>query len=138
MSDGEIPMQTNFVQETGNNNNNINSGSTNSRNNNSNNNNRSNNHNRDKVILGNPIGYNGETKSVGAVLGLCYEKFHKKLPFSQFVDKVYYYLISNYKDGGYLKPVFKKLQDPMSEFEAKHMLSAIQNPNNIQKEIQKE
>ena len=72
MSDGEISTQTNFVQETGNNRNNINSGSINSGNNNSNNN-RSNNHSKDKVILSNPIGYDGETKGVGAVLGLCYE-----------------------------------------------------------------
>ena len=137
MSDGEIPTQTNFVQETGNNNNNINSGSINSGNNNSNNN-KSNNHSKDKVILSNSIGYDGETKGVGAVLGLCYEKFNKKLPFSQFVNKVYYYVISNFKDGGDLKPIFKKLQDPMSEFETKHMPLAIENPNDIQKEIQKE
>ena len=132
--DGEIPTQTNFVQETGNNSNNINSGSINSGNNNSNNN-RSNNHSKDKVISSNSIGYNGETKGVGAVLGLRYEKFNKKLPFSQFVDKVYYYVISNFKDGGDLKPIFKKLQDPMTEFETKHMLLAIENPNDIQKEI---
>ena len=90
------------------------------------------------MILSNSIGYDGETKGVGAVLGLCYEKFNKKLPLSQFVNKVYYYVISNFKDGGYLKPIFKKLQDPMSEFETKHMPLAIKNPNNIQKEIQKE
>ena len=137
MSDDEIPKQTNLGQETGNNNNSNNS-SNNNNNNNNNSTNRNISHNRDKVILSNPIGYEGETKDVGAILGLCYEKFHKKLPFSQFVDKAYYYVISNYKDGGDLKPIFKKLQDPMGEFESKHMPSVIENPNNIQKEIQKE
>ena len=137
MSDGEIPTQTNFVQETGNNNNVINSSSTNSGNNNSNNK-RSNNHSRDKVILSKPISDDGEAKGVGAVLSLCYKKFHKKLPFGQFVDKVFFYVLANYKDGGDLKPIFKKFEDPMSEFESKHMPSAIPNPNDIQKEIQKE
>ena len=71
------------------------------------------------------------------MLGLCYEKFHKKLPFNQFVDKVYFYVLANYKDGGDLKPVLKRFEDPMNEFENKHMPSPIHNPSDIQKEIQK-
>ena len=136
MSDGETTAQTNVGKETSDNNNNNNSSDNNNNNNSTTNKNF--NHNRNKVILSNPISYDGETKAVGAVLGLRYEKFYKKLPFSQFVEKVHYYVISNYKDGGDLKAVFKKLQDPMREFEAKHMPSAIEDPNDIQKEIQKE
>ena len=94
MSDGEIPTQTNFVQETSNNNSSNNS-KNNSNNNSNSNNNRSNNHNRDKVILSNPINYDGEAKGVGTILGLCYEKFHKKLPFGQFIDKVYFYVLGS-------------------------------------------
>ena len=75
---------------------------------------------------------------IGLLSWFCYEKFNKKLPFSQFVDKVYYYVISYFKECGDLKPIFKKLQDTMSKFETKHMPSAMENPNNIQKEIQKE
>ena len=69
MSDSKIPLQTNLGQETGDNNNNNNNSSDNN-NNNNNNTNRNINRNRDKVILSNPIGYDGETKGVGAVLGL--------------------------------------------------------------------
>ena len=47
-------------------------------------------------------------------------------------------MLSNYKDGGDLKPLFKKFEDLMNEFESKHMPSTIQNPNEIQKEIQEE
>ena len=83
------------------------------------------------MILTNPISYDGETKGVGAVLGLCYEKFHKKTLFSQFLDKVYFYVLTNYKDGGDLKLMFKKFKDPMNEFETKYMPSAIDKPNDI-------
>ena len=137
MSDAETPVQSNFIQKTAKSNNNSGIGTNISNSNNSRNSNR-NNRNRDKVILTNPVNYEGETKGVGAVVGLRYEKFHKKLPFSQFVDKVYFYVISNYKHGGDLKPIFKNLEDPMSEFEIKNMPSTIENPTDIQKEIQKE
>ena len=128
MSDAETPAQSNFIQKTAESSNNSDNGRNNTRNS----------RNRDKVILTNPVNYEGETKGVGAVVGLRYEKFHKKLPFSQFVDKVYFYVISNYKHGGDLKPIFKNLEDPMSEFETKNMPSPIKNPTDIQKEIQKE
>ena len=91
-----------------------------------------------KIVLANPIGYEGDTPDVGAVLALKYEKFHKKVPFSQFVEKVYGYVLSNFKDGGDMKAVFKDFKDPLVALQTIHMPTAIDNPNEIQKEIQKE
>ena len=48
------------------------------------------------------------------------EKFHLKFPFETFKDKVMNYVISNYKNGGDMKPIFKKLEDPIKAMEDKH------------------
>ena len=53
---------------------------------------------RSKIILANPVGFEGDIPEVGAILALKHERFHKKVPFSQFVEKVYGYVLSNFKD----------------------------------------
>ena len=92
----------------------------------------------EKVVLANPIGYEGDAPEVGAILGLKYERFHKKVPFSQFVEKVYGYVLSNFKDGGDMKAVFKDFKDPLVALQTNHMPLAIEDPNEIEKEIQRE
>ena len=91
-----------------------------------------------KIVLSNPVGYEGDTPAVGAVLALKHERFHKKVPFSQFVEKVYGYVLSNFKDGGDMKPIFKDFKDPLATLQANHMPRAIENPSEIEKEIQRE
>ena len=91
-----------------------------------------------KIILANPIGYEGDTPDVGAILALKHERFKKKVPFSQFVEKVYRYVLSNFKDRGDMKAVFKDFKDPLKALQANHMPTAIDNPSEIEKEIQRE
>ena len=91
-----------------------------------------------KIILANPIGYEGDIPDVGAILALKHERFHKKVSFSQFVEKVYGYVLSNFKDGGDMKAVFKDFKDPLAVLQANHMPTAIKNPSEIEKEIQRE
>jgi len=40
------------------------------------------------------------------VVGLKIDRFHKKLPFDIFVEKVMNYEVTNFKNGGDLKPLF--------------------------------
>ena len=42
------------------------------------------------VISTNLVTYEGECKNLGFILGLRVEGFNKKLPFHQFVEKVYH------------------------------------------------
>ena len=51
----------------------------------------------------NPITYEGECPAVGAILALKFEKFHKKLPYEQFIDKINQFVLGNYKDGNDIK-----------------------------------
>ena len=91
-----------------------------------------------KIIQANPVGYEGDNPDVGVILALKYERFHKKVTFSQFVEKVYGYVLSNFKDGGDMKAVFKETKDPLAALQVNHMPTAIENPSEIEKEIQKE
>ena len=72
------------------------------------------------VLFTNPVNYEGEMKEVGAILALRYKKLPQKASFQSIRCKICNYVLSNYKDGGDLKPVFKKLEDPMNEYEKNH------------------
>ena len=48
------------------------------------------------------------------------EKNHLKVPFETLKDKVMNYVISNCKNGGHMKPIFKKLEDHIEAMEDKH------------------
>ena len=48
------------------------------------------------------------------------EKFDKKLPYHQFIEKVYFYMVSNYKDGGDLYPLFTSLIYPLNTLVTQH------------------
>ena len=68
----------------------------------------------------NPSSFDGATSEIGAVLGLRHEKFKMKATsFENFLDKVSTYVISNLKDGGDLKPIFRKMEDPAAKFSTK-------------------
>ena len=90
------------------------------------------------VQLTNHITGEGDNSKVNGVVGMKIEKFHLKVPFETFKDKVMNYVISNYKNGGDMKPIFKKLQDPIKAMESKLRLksledSADQTEKNIQR-----
>ena len=60
----------------------------------------------------NPITFEGDTKEIGVVVGLKMDKFHKKVPFETFAEKLQNYVISNFKHGADLQPIFYNLSDP--------------------------
>ena len=67
------------------------------------------------------------------------EKFHLKVPFETFKDKVMNYVMSNYKNGGDMKPIFKKLQHPIKAMENKHRPKLLEDAaDQIEKDIQRE
>ena len=70
-----------------------------------------------QVTTSNPVSYEGDTPGVGAVLALRLEKLDKKLPYEQFVEKVYLYAVTNYKDGGDLQVLFLESKDPLKYLE---------------------
>ena len=86
----------------------------------------------------NPITYEGECAAVGAVLALKFEKFHKKIPYEQFVDKINQYVLGNYKDGSDIKCLLKKLEDPMDTLKKYLPEDIDENASAVEKEIQKE
>ena len=49
-------------------------------------------------------------------MALLYEdrKNSSEIPFEMSKDKIINYSISNYKNGGDMKPIFKKLEDPIN------------------------
>lgn len=65
------------------------------------------NRNNNQVQSTNPITFEGDNADVGAVLGLQIEKFHNKTTFTIFKGKIYNYIISNFKDGHDIQPLFK-------------------------------
>ena len=69
-----------------------------------------------QVHLSNPITYKGDNLDIGCVIGMRYEKFHKKVPFETFVDNMDNYAMSNLKDGASLRPLFKKKTDSVEFF----------------------
>ena len=71
--------------------------------------NKQNTNRNNSVQLTNHITWEGDNSEVNGVVGMKIEKFHLKVPFETFKDKVMNYVISNYKNGGDMKPIFKKL-----------------------------
>ena len=67
----------------------------------------------------NPTSYAGENESVGVILALRSERFDKKVSFQEFTDKVANYVVTNFKDGGDIQPLFVDLIDPTREFQIK-------------------
>ena len=64
--------------------------------------------------------FEGDCPSLSTVLGLRVERLNKKLPFHQFVEKVYFYAVSTYKDGSDLHPLFFNFEDPLNSLITKH------------------
>ena len=61
----------------------------------------------------NPTTFEGSCNALGCVLDMIVERFQRKLPFHQFTEKVYFYIVAEYKDGSDLYPLFKHFKDPM-------------------------
>ena len=59
----------------------------------------------------NTANFEGDRPTLTEVLGLRVEGLTKKLPFHQFVEKVYYHAVTTYKDGGDLHPLFFELKN---------------------------
>ena len=97
------------------------------------------NNNRNSVQLTNHITWEGDNSEVNGVVGMKIEKFHLKVPFETFKDKIMNYVISNYKNGGDMKPIFKKLEDPIKVMESKHKPKSLDGTaDQIEKDIQRE
>ena len=90
------------------------------------------------VNFANLITYACECPAVGAILGLKFENFHKKLPYKQFIDKINQFVLGNYKDGSNIKCLLKKLKNPVEALKKYLPEVIIQNASSIKKEIQKE
>ena len=89
--------------------------------------------------LSNPVTFEGDIKEIGAVIGLQIDKFHKKVPFDIFIEKVMNYVITNFKNGGDLKPLFRKLTNPKEAFEKKHKIKDLrESPTDIDRSIHAE
>ena len=73
-----------------------------------------------RPTLSNPTSYGGENESIGVILALRAERFDKKVSFQEFIDKVSNYVVSNFKDGGDIQPLFVDLIDPTKEFQTKN------------------
>ena len=73
-----------------------------------------------RPTLSNPTLYSGENESIGVILALRAERFDKKVSFQEFIDKVSNYVVSNFKDGGDIQPLFVDLIDPTKEFQTKN------------------
>ena len=61
----------------------------------------------------NAANFEGDCPTLSAVLGLRVERLNKKLPFHQFIEKVYYHAVSTYKDRGDLHSLFFDLENPL-------------------------
>ena len=97
------------------------------------------NNNRNSIQLTNHIIWEGDNSEVNVVVGMKIEKFHLKVPFETFKDKIMNYVISNYKNGGDMKPIFKILEDPIKAMECKHKPKSLEDTaDQIEKDIQRE
>ena len=95
--------------------------------------------NRNIVQLTNHIPWEGDNSEVNGVVGMKIRNFHLKVPFKTFKYKVVNYIISNYKNGGDMKPIFKKLEDSIKAIESKHKPKSLENAaDQIEKDTQKE
>ena len=64
----------------------------------------------------NATSYVGKNESVGVILALRSKRFDKIVSFQEFTDKVANYVVTNFKDGGDIQPLFVDLIDPTREF----------------------
>ena len=106
--------------------------------NNNYNNRRGLNNNRNSAQLTNHITREGENIKVNGVVGMMIEKTHRKVPFETYKDKIMSYVISNYKNGGDINLIFKKLEVPINTIAIKNkhkslVNTAYQTENNIQR-----
>ena len=53
-------------------------------------------------------------------MALQIEQFSKKVPFHLFIEKVYFHIVTNFKDGGDLYPLFHELTNPTNILLKKH------------------
>ena len=82
---------------------------------------RRNNNDNNQVQLTNPKSYEGCIPEVGAILALKHEKLDKKCQFQVFMDKIGNYVLSNLKDGGDIMVLFRKMENPVKNFETKYL-----------------
>ena len=95
--------------------------------------------NRNSLQLMNHIAWEGDNSDVNGVVGMKIETFHLNFPFETFKDKVMNYVISNYKNVGDMKPIFKKLEDPIKTMEDTHKYKQCDDAvDQIEKDIQRE
>ena len=94
--------------------------------------------NSNQIQSTNQINFEGDNPDVGAVLGLRVERFHKKATYTLFVERIYNYIISNYKNGHDLRPMFKRNINPTTNFDTKHKPPVLEaGADDIDKEIKK-
>ena len=89
--------------------------------------------------LTNHITREGDNIKVNGVVGMKIEKNHRKVLFETYKDKIMSYVISNYKNGGDINLIFKKLEVPINTIAIKNkhkslVNTAYQTENNIQRE----
>ena len=95
--------------------------------------------NRNSAQLTNHITWEGDNSEVNGVVRMKIEKFHSKVLFEMFNDKVMNYVISNYKNGGDMNTIFKKLEDPIKAMENTHKPKKLDDAaDQIEKDIQRE
>ena len=68
----------------------------------------------------NPTSYTGKNECIGVILALRTKCFDKKASFQEFADKVSNYVVSNFKDGRDIQPLFVDLIDLTKEFQNKN------------------
>ena len=125
---------------TGNNNSNYNDQQrSGNKQNNNRNNRKGENNNRNSVQLINNITREGGNSELNDAVGMKIETFHQKIPFETFKDNIINYVISNYKNGGYTNPIFKKLEDHIKAMTIKHNSIPLGNTGDqTEKDIQRE
>ena len=72
----------------------------------------------------NPITYEGECEKVGCILALKVEKFHKKVSYEIFIEKICNYVVKKYTDGADIKILLTHQKDPIVEYEQHNMPKA--------------
>ena len=66
------------------------------------------------------IALEGDKSEVNGVVCMKIEKNHQKVLFQTVKDKIINYVISNYKNGKHMKPIFKKLENSINTMTIKH------------------
>ena len=100
-----------------------------------------NNNNNNQIQLTNPKSFEGYIPEVGGILALKHEKLDKKCQFQVFMDKIGNYVLSNLKDGGDIMFLFRKMENPATNFETKYMpteLTEDQKKSQVRQDIYRE